>query len=87
MTINDLLGSADDEEVNTLKIQLLDYYVARNGPDYCFFHDLASGRVYDFDRKVAILNSLDGVVGNYNITSGYLTREAAQAAMGRIEDD
>lgn len=81
MTLDDRIGSGEDEECNTLKIQILDHYVARNGPDYYFFHNLANGQLLTQDKQTIILGSLDGVIGNYNITSGYLTKEEATKHM------
>ncbi len=74
------MSSIDDLDV--LKIELLDLHLSKGGPEYCFFHDLKSDLVYTQDKLVPLFRGLDGVVGNYNITSGYLSLKDAEEHMG-----
>jgi hypothetical protein len=61
-----------EQEMDNLKIKLLDYYCAREGLDCIFFHDLETNIVYSPDKKTPLFEGLDGIVGTYNISSGYL---------------
>ncbi len=72
-----------EDTLDQIKIELLDQHILKEGPEYTFFHDLKTDLVYTQDKLTPLFKGLDGVVGNYNITSGYLSLADAEEQMTR----
>ncbi len=73
-----------DEEIDKIKIGILNGYIRREGKNYWFFHDLASDVVFSQDKLVPLFKGLHDVAGDYNITSGYLSLADAEKSMRGI---